>query len=106
MAIGTLLDAKGRFTSTRACQSAFAIDRLVYPDPHFFRKQYLEKNRPAIVTLSPDRRPDQFGWNLDRLTELVRSQPVPVYDWGKPGPTTDDNFVNAQRPFDRALPPG
>jgi cupin-like protein len=86
-----------------ASPASATIDRLVDPHPDFFRKNYLEQGRPAIIALSSDQRPAQFSWTFDRITELVGDLEVPVYDWGEKGPTVDDDFRIVSMPMGEAL---
>jgi len=103
MASQTVFDAEGDFTEIKTCRTTLQIDRLIDPNPAFFKSEYLEKGRPVIVALSAAHRPGQSLWDFERLVDLVKQSPVPVYDWGETGPTTEDKFVITQMPFDRAL---
>jgi hypothetical protein len=37
------------------------VDILNDPDPEAFRREYIDRCRPCIIRLSPDRRPPQFS---------------------------------------------
>lgn len=103
MASAAVFDAEGDFTRTKSCKTALPIERIVDPDPDHFRREYLEKSRPVVISLSAEKRPPQMQWNFASLIEMVRGLSVPVYDWGKNGPTVDDQFTIEKLPFDQAL---
>lgn len=72
--------------------SASSVDRIESPTEDEFRRRYVERSRPVVIT-DPARRLPQMAWDFDYLTRTIGDSVIPVYDWGERGPTIDDEFV-------------
>jgi hypothetical protein len=78
------------------------IARIDYPTEDLFRREYLKRGIPVVITKS-DKNPRQFDWDFDYLTDVVGETKVNVYDWGDRGPSVDDDFKIIKMQLAKAL---